>query len=187
MRLFVSVDLDDDLADAVAAAQEPLRETPGLSLTDPGQAHLTLKFLGEVSSSDLSTAEAALREGVDAAGVDPFEMTVEGFGVFPALDYIQVVWLGVPRGGGATELTTLHEGVESTFVDAGFDPADHDFTPHVTVARMDHAGGKEHVQEVVREGDPTVGTMRVEEVRLKESVRDGDGPTYETVARARLD
>jgi 2'-5' RNA ligase len=65
----------------------------------------------------------------------------------------------------------------------GFDPEDHEFTPHATVARMDHAGGKELVQERVREDDPDVGEFQVEEVRLKESVLESDGPTYSTVER----
>ncbi|MFC3477818.1 RNA 2',3'-cyclic phosphodiesterase [Halobacterium litoreum] len=184
MRLFVSVDLPDALADAVADVQEEFRDASGLNFVDPAQAHVTLKFLGEVDESRLDELGDALEEAVADADVAPFDATFEGLGVFPSLDYISVVWLGV--GDGSEELTQLHEAVEETFVARGFDPEDHDFTPHVTLARMEHAGGKERVQELVRERHPEVGTARVEEVRLTESTLTHDGPEYETVRAVRL-
>jgi len=180
MRLFVSVDLDG-LAEGVADAQAHLPETGSLRLVDPTDAHVTLKFLGEVAPDRVDEVQEALATAVTDAGVDPFEMAVGGFGVFPSLDYISVVWVGVREGG--PELTRLHEAVERETTALGFDPADHEFTPHVTLARMNDARGKDAVQRVVREADPTVGRMDVTEVRLTESTLTDDGPTYETVAR----
>jgi len=185
MRLFVSVDLPDDLAPAVESVQEDLREASGLDFTDPEQAHLTLTFLGEVDTGRLDAIEDALHGAVEDAAAAPFEATVEGIGAFPSAEYIQVVWLGIGRGSG--EMTRLHEAVEARTTALGFEPEDHDFTPHVTLARMNHAGGKGLVQRVLRERHPEVGSMRVEEVRLKESDLGPDGPTYSTVARFPLD
>jgi len=56
----------------------------------------------------------------------------------------------------------------------------------VTLARMEHAGPKDLVQEYVTGEAPDVGRMRVEEVRLTESTLTPDGPEYETVERFRL-
>ncbi|MFB6352741.1 MAG: RNA 2',3'-cyclic phosphodiesterase [Halobacteriales archaeon] len=179
MRLFVSVDLPDALADGVAAVQDELRDASGLRFTDPTQAHLTLKFLGETDPGRLAELEAAMADAVDAAGVAPFEATVGGLGAFPSADYIRVVWLGFERGGEA--LRRLHEAIEERTVALGFEPEEHDFTPHVTVARMEHAGGKELVQQVLREQSPTVGSWTVEAVRLTESELGPDGPEYSTV------
>ncbi|MFB6080936.1 MAG: RNA 2',3'-cyclic phosphodiesterase [Haloferacaceae archaeon] len=181
MRLFVSVDLPDALAPAVADVQDRLRDADGLRFTDPGQAHLTLKFLGETPPDRLEAVERALADAVEAADVAPFEATVGGLGVFPSLDYISVVWAGI--GAGSAELTRLHEAVERETVAAGFDPEDHEFTPHVTLARMDDARGKDLVRRVVRDDDRTLGSFRVAEVRLTESTLTDDGPRYGTVAR----
>jgi 2'-5' RNA ligase len=183
MRLFVSVDLPDDLAENVRAVQEEFREASGLNFTDPGQAHMTLKFLGDVERDRLPAIEERLEAAVEKAGVDPFEAHYGGLGVFPSLDYISVLWFGVREGRGDEALTRLAEAVEDEMVAEGFDPEDHDFTPHVTLARMNHAGGKELVQENVRELDPDVGTARVEEIRLTESELTPDGPIYSTVER----
>ncbi|AHG02508.1 2'-5' RNA ligase [Halobacterium sp. DL1] len=185
MRLFVSVDLPDALADAVADVQEELAGASGLNFVDPEQAHVTLKFLGDVPDTRVEAVGDALETAVERADVEPFEATFEGLGVFPSLEYISVVWLGV--GDGSAELTRLHEAIEREFVqEHGFGREDHEFTPHVTLARMEHAGGKELVQDVVRERDPTVGTVRVSAVRLTESRLTADGPNYETVRAVRL-
>jgi 2'-5' RNA ligase len=180
-RLFVSVDLPERLADAVGDLQAAFADASGLNFTDPGQAHVTLKFLGDTAPDRVDPLVAELSAAVDDAGVGPFEATYGGLGVFPSLAYISVVWLGVDRGGEA--MTRLHEAVEGRTTAMGFDEEDHEFTPHVTLARMEHAGGKDLVRELVRERDPTVGTVEVEEIRLKESELGPDGPEYSTVER----
>lgn len=185
MRLFVSVDLPDGLARAVESVQDDLRNASGLDFTDPEQAHLTLKFLGEVEPDRLQSIEDALGEAVDIADVDSFEATVQGIGAFPSAEYIQVVWLGIERG--SKELTRLQDAIEARTTELGFDPEDHEFTPHVTIARMSHAGGKEIIQRVLREREPEIGSMHVEAVSLKESDLGPEGPTYTTVERFPLD
>lgn len=184
MRLFVSIDLPDSLTDAIAEVQTELEPASGLRMTDPAQAHLTLKFLGETDSDRVDEITGALEAAVERAGIAPFDATVEGLGVFPELSYITVVWLGI--GAGGDEITAISDSVETALVDRGFEPAEHAFTPHVTIARMDHAGGKEHVQRVVTEQDPTVGTMTVDAITLKESTLTDEGPRYETVATVSL-
>ncbi|WP_195837566.1 hypothetical protein [Halorhabdus sp. CBA1104] len=46
---------------------------------------------------------------------------------------------------------------------------------------MNHAGGKELVQNVLQEKDPTVGTLQVQDIRVTESVLTDDGPAYATI------
>ncbi|WP_225335506.1 RNA 2',3'-cyclic phosphodiesterase [Halomicrobium urmianum] len=183
-RLFVSVDLDG-LAEEVAAVQDMLTDASGLNFTDPEQAHVTMKFLGDTDPDRADDLATELASAVDDAGVDPFEARFAGLGVFPSLDYISVVWLGVEDG--SEQLTRLHEAIEDRTTAMGFDPEDHDFTPHATLARMEHAGGKELVQEVVEERHPEVGTLWVDEIRLTESVLRSEGPEYTALERIPLD
>jgi len=183
MRLFVSVDLDG-LAEEVATVQEQIAGASGLTLTEPEQAHVTLKFLGDVDEGRLPELSDELAAAVADSGVAPFTAEFGGLGVFPELEYISVVWAGVREGGD--RLTRLHEAIERRSVAMGFDPEDHAFTPHVTLARMEHAGGKELVQDAVENSAPTVGRLRVEAVRLTESTLTADGPRYSTLDRFHL-
>lgn len=180
MRLFVAVTLPDRLREQIAAIQADL--PPSLRRTDPADAHLTLKFLGD---AEPEPAREAVSEAVRSAGVLPFDATLGGLGVFPSLDYVRVVWLGVRDG--IEDLTRLADAVERATVAAGFDPRDHEFTPHVTLARMDDARGKARVRELVEGTDPEPGSFRVESVRLMASVLGDDGPQYRTVERVPLD
>ena len=184
MRLFVSVALPEALADPIADIQAEFSEASGLDFTDPSQAHVTMKFLGETSPSRVDEIAAALEAAVDEAAQDPFEVTYEGLGVFPSLEYISVLWLGVSEGRERFE--RLQAPIERRLVDLGFDEEDHEFTPHVTLARMKHAGGKELVQSLVQELDPTVGAATVDAVRLTESTLTPEGPVYETRHRVEL-
>ncbi|GGL29933.1 RNA 2',3'-cyclic phosphodiesterase [Halarchaeum grantii] len=184
MRLFVSVDLPESLVDPVRDLQSAFADADGLDPVDPANAHVTLKFLGDLTDEEYEDAVAALERGVEAAGVGPFEASFEGLGVFPSMEYISVVWLGV--GAGADHLTALHDAFEREYAALGVEPDDHEFTPHVTLGRLRHAGGKGRVREVVRERTPDVGAMRVGEVRLTESTLTHDGPEYETRERVPL-
>ena len=179
MRAFLSVDLPDELATPFSKVQEVLQGAEGLNFTDPEQAHVTLKFLGKVPADDVDDVIDAVAAAVDEADVEPFETNVTGLGVFPSLDYISVVWVGVD--GGAVELSALHEALEAATTDLGYAPEEHEFTPHFTLARMNDARGKDVVQDAVRNHNPEVGTFTIDEVRLKESHLTEDGPEYETV------
>jgi 2'-5' RNA ligase len=185
MRLFVSLDLAPHLHQEVQSVQELLADASGLRFIDPTQAHITLKFLGDVEESRLDVVSDAISDAVETANIEPFQAEFGDLGVFPDLDYISVVWLGVRDG--SEQVTTLHESLEDELTAIGFEPEDHDFTPHVTIARMDHAGGKSLVQEVVQERSPTVGRMTVDTISLTESTLTPDGPEYEAVERFDLD
>lgn len=183
-RLFVSIDLPDSFADAVKTVQDEFRDAGGLTFVDPAQAHVTLKFLGDTPEKRIGPLTDELRMAIEEAGVTVFEATYSGLGVFPSPEYIRVVWLGVEQGGA--EMVRLHEAIEERTVAMGFQAETHEFTPHVTLARMQHASGKELVQQVVSEREPVVGTTQVGDVRLTESELGPDGPVYSTVERFEL-
>lgn len=177
-RLFISVDLDESLYEAIADVQAPFDRLPGVRAVDPESVHVTLKFLGDVEDERLEKVGESLADAVAAADVGRFTARFGGIGVFPDFDYISVIWVGVRSGG--SELERLHEAIEAAFVDAGFEPEGHTFTPHVTICRMDHGGAKEQVQDLLRARDPDIGEMGVTDVRLTESMLSEDGPAYVT-------
>lgn len=189
MRLFFAIDLPESLHEPVAGIQSDLADAAGLSVTDPAQAHLTMKFLGETPTAaaadgdepSVDDAKLAGAAAVDAAGLDPFEVEVRGLGAFPSTEYISVVWAGVDDGAAA--LRDLAGALEAATTDRGFAEADNEFTPHVTLARMNDARGKGLVQDRLRNADPTVGRFTAEELRLTRSILREDGAEHETVAR----
>ena len=189
MRLFFAIDLPEELHERFAALQDDLAAADGLDFTDPTQAHLTMKFLGETAPADeasddeptVDDAEIAGAAAVDAADRSPFEVEVGGLGAFPSEEYISVVWTGVRDG--AADLEALAAALETETTERGFDAADNAFTPHVTLARMNDARGKDLVQDRLRNTDPTIGRFTAEELKLKRSVLGDGGADHETIAR----
>jgi len=182
MRLFVSVDCDG-LSDrhrkrpatAQGAAGAPAHRSHGGPRDDE---------VSRGGDHDLDALTEAIGTAVAAAAVGPFKLTLDGVGAFPSPEYIRVVWLGVGRG--ASELTALHRRIEAGTTALGYGEERHEFTPHVTLARMENAAAKADVQRFLRETDPEIGPLRVEELRLTESVLTDDGPEYRTVERFEL-
>jgi len=100
---------------------------PRARWVDPGQMHLTLRFLGEVSEGRVDELAVALGL-VDGA---PCEVAVEGVGHFgrPA----RVLWAALAP---EAPLQALAQRVEAAVQAAGFPAAEHPFRPHVTLARL---------------------------------------------------
>ncbi|MFL1376196.1 MULTISPECIES: RNA 2',3'-cyclic phosphodiesterase [unclassified Nocardiopsis] len=137
MRLFVALTPPPEVVDAVLGAREPgLRHTPDLRWTRPRDWHLTLAFLGEVPDDLLPGLTDAL--GAAVGGHDPFDLTVDGWGVFPYphRDRAAVLWAGV--GGDTGALAALAADVRAAAAAAatGGPPGeDRVYVPHLTVAR----------------------------------------------------
>lgn len=123
MRLFIGIPIHD--AAYLRAAQQPLIGIPGVRLADPRDAHLTLKFLGEVPER----AIGGLIADLERIAVPAFTIALDGIGAFPTLDDPRVIFI---RGDGPQELHDLaalvHEATRSIAYDKPFHP-------HVTIAR----------------------------------------------------
>lgn len=181
MRCFVAIDLPETLRERFVALQSQLPKTPNVRPVDPDNAHLTLKFLGEVDGTEAREKEitAAIETAVETAAVGPFDCSIGGVGVFPSLEYISVIWTGVENAVAAERLSRLHAAIEQETTAIGVQPNEREFTPHVTLARMSDPRGKSAVQ-ALQGSDVSVGSFRVKQIKLKESVVTDSGPVYET-------
>src|SRR5688572_33489642 len=90
MRLFVAIELSNELRNRLEKTQDAVRTVaPYLSFTRPENLHLTLKFLGEVPDADVKGIADAV-ETVPPLG--EFELTTDGGVVcFPERGRVRVV------------------------------------------------------------------------------------------------
>lgn len=184
MRLFVAVNFPDELKETIVEATGPLREEDlPLRWTDPGQLHMTLKFLGDVQADEVERAREVLEEV--AAGYSPFEVGFEGVGAFPTLRSPRVVWVGVEA---VLELRSAKHDLEHGYASMGIDRETRAFRPHVTVARADgdaRASAFRPLESLAREIEVDA-SHRIEGLDLMRSRLRQDGPEYERVHRAEL-
>ncbi|MEP6495164.1 MAG: RNA 2',3'-cyclic phosphodiesterase [bacterium] len=184
MRLFLAINLPNDVRSAIAAATAALREcVPELGWVPEGKLHLTLKFLGEQPSeraSDISAEIASV-----AGRHRELNMSLEGIGAFPNFRRARVVWMGVEQD---PRLELLHHDVEMACERLGFDVEGRPFRPHVTLARVKHRLETERLRPFVRQAKRTDYTtdVVVQSIDLMRSELSSTGSAYTTLSSAAL-
>lgn len=131
MRLFVALNLPDDVRRPLWDAIGPLRERElPVTWVRPENVHVSLKFLGEVDDARAPEIAAALTRAVHGARGIP--MHIDGFGVFPDYRRPHVIWAGVEP---EPALELLQHEVERVFAPLGFPTEARAFRPHLTLGR----------------------------------------------------
>lgn len=178
IRAFVAVDMDEaSVVSRLVEAQRALRNLGAdLKLVEPENIHATVRFLGEVPAATIEL----VKEQMNEVKFSPFEMEFAGLGAFPNLRKINVVWVGMRKGG--EEISRIFEQLEPRFRKIGFEPDRKGFSPHVTIARVKTGRMREELAKFVEEmRDTPFGVIHVEELRLKRSVLMPKGPAYSTI------
>ena len=135
LRLFVAVDVPQEVKTGLAATVAPFRERiPGARWTRSEGWHLTLKFLGTTWPRLVEDVRQAVRTA--AQGSTAFHTNLTGLGVFPSPRRARVVWAGLadPEDRFSPMVKLLDELLSEHFV-----PEKRAFTPHLTLARVNPA------------------------------------------------
>ncbi|MBA3869943.1 MAG: RNA 2',3'-cyclic phosphodiesterase [Anaerolineae bacterium] len=125
-RLFLALDLPEALKTRLKALCVGLA---GARWITHAQMHLTLRFIGDVDAAQ----QAALQTGLATIRATPFKMALQGIGQFPPKGNPRVIWAGIQADD---KLYTLQNRIEQIITGIGFEPADHTFSPHITLARF---------------------------------------------------
>ena len=129
-RLFVAVDLPQDVRAGLVSWQQTALADPALRVVAPDALHVTLVFLGYQAEKDVKAiAKAAFDKDVQAPAV---ELVAEPVGI-PRGKRPRLIALGA----NSEDTVTLQRQVEERLVEGGFhEPEKRAFWPHVTVARV---------------------------------------------------
>jgi RNA 2',3'-cyclic 3'-phosphodiesterase len=125
LRLFVGIEFPPELKLRLSLLQTGIF---GAKWVDPGNFHLTLRFIGEVDEGTAADVDEALLR----LKARPFLLQLAGAGVFGG-DKPRQLWVGVER---EPALATLQGKIEQALNRAGLPPEPRKFTPHVTLARL---------------------------------------------------
>jgi 2'-5' RNA ligase len=129
MRVFVALDIDDEIRSRVARFLDGVRGfAPDARWVRPESLHVTLKFIGEQSEDDVDKIKRALAN----IAADSFELKFRGYGFFPGARAPRVFWVGIE---GEPKLTSLAAKVDETLAQIGIPKEEHAFNAHLTLAR----------------------------------------------------
>ena len=183
LRLFVAIDLPEDVRESLGRLQTDLRrhDLSGLRWTRPEGVHLTLKFLGETPATSLAAIEGALARAV--RGVPSFRLALGAPGTFGNRRGPRVLWVDVE--GELQPLQQLQAAVERELAAAGFAPEERGFSPHLTLARVPQPprpGLAERVARALEAVAAPRGEFEATELVLMRSSLQPGGAVYSRVA-----
>lgn len=128
MRVFVAINFPTPVRRALLKHQQTIRNAAQSgSYTHEENLHLTLVFLGEVPSVDLSRINAI----VDTVACPPFQLSFDEIGRFDRKGK-DIWWVGIRRN---RNLLDLQSALDAAFRRAGYRLDSRPFTAHITLAR----------------------------------------------------
>jgi len=177
IRAFIAIDIDDPtLISKMVNVQESLSELGArIKFVEPENIHITLKFLGEISSVLVERVKDILNQ----LTFEPFTIKIEGLGVFPNISRPRVIWLGVSEG--ASKVIEIQKFLEAKLIKLGFRKEREQFIPHITIGRVKGGNYERLRKKIVELKDVLIGNFLVNSVRLKRSTLTSRGPIYTTL------
>ncbi len=148
MRLFVAIELSDELKKSITASLHELKKAGVNGSYVPTQnLHLTLAFIGETKDAD------AVKGALSQVEYKPFRLGLSDMGTFGDL-----LWVGMKGNQG---LSGVAKAVRDALDAAGIDYDRKKFAPHITVIRK-MSGNWKQVK-------PPKGDMMVKKISLMKS------------------
>ncbi|HXP81088.1 MAG TPA: RNA 2',3'-cyclic phosphodiesterase [Verrucomicrobiae bacterium] len=178
MRLFVALDIPDDVRTAIHAIVAKLRpECRNARWVRIEGLHVTLKFIGETSAEKTEMIKTALAS-IPARAPIPIEF--RGLGFFPNERRPRVLWAGIEA---STDLAAFAEAVETAFAALGIAREERAFSPHLTLARFDTPRGLNALHAAIEKAGPVeFGVTTAKEFHLYQSVLKPGGAEYTRLA-----
>ena len=187
MRVFIAVDINDEIRKAIGRLQKQLQSRVKLSgksvkWVRPDIMHLTLKFLGEVDDAVINDVCKVVETVANRH--KKFDLDIETVGSFGGQS-ARVVWVGT--GGGSERLTGLAEEIDNELGEIGFAKETRRFTGHLTLCRIKNVRDGFALSGAVDGFGPfSAGTASIDAVTVYQSELTRAGPVYTPLASYKL-
>lgn len=179
MRLFIAINFTPDIKQHLSNTIQLLsKEAIRGNFTRTENMHLTLAFLGEVSSKRVPELLQAMNEA--AAESQAFQMKLEGFGKFRSRGE-NLYWYGVQNNSA---LIHLQQRLIASLKANDFHPDEKTFKPHITLGRrcvMKKEFDEKAFAELQKAAD-----MRVDSISLMLSEHKNGKLVYSCLGAAKL-
>ena len=188
IRAFIAIDLSSDiqrrLDEVVHNYKSQLPNIP-IRWVAGSNIHLTLKFLGDVSVSNLNMLTDLIQAEISSH--HQFDISVGGSGAFPNNRQPRIIWIGVEA---PQELAAIQNGIEATTGRLGYTREERPFSPHLTLGRVSRNATSQDVQAISKALDKTrvgfLGVTCVEKVQLYRSDLQPSGAVYTQIFSSSL-
>ncbi len=187
IRSFIAIHLSEETQQKIDRIIQQLEQKIDAPVrwVRPQNIHLTLKFLGDVSPSNLEHLENILQAEADE--LQPFEFSIGGLGAFPNPRHPRVIWIGVQA---PEALYNLQSHIETETHKLGYASEERKFSPHLTLGRVSRNASPIEVRELsdvlntMKVGQ--IDTVHVQDIHLFRSDLKPGGAVYTSLFIASL-
>jgi 2'-5' RNA ligase len=183
VRAFIAIELPEDVRQRLDEIERQIQKRAGedarraVRWVPARNLHLTLKFLGEVSTANLQALARMLQD--EASRNSRFEMNLSGLGAFPNLRRPRVIWVGSEAPG---ELSALQKAIEAETRRLGYPAEERPFSPHLTLGRISQNARPDEVTQVARAlsemNVAEIGRVQIDRIHLFQSDLRPNGAVY---------
>ncbi len=183
MRCFIAIELPDPVKSCLTQLQDEFKKCKAdIRWVNPGNVHLTLKFLGNIKEEMLQTIINSMKKV--CSSTNPFNLEIKGIGMFPNIKSPRVLWLGVENN---SFIMSLQAGIEKEMEKAGFKQEERKFKAHLTIGRFRSSPGKEDIfKSVSTHEKDSFGIINVNSLLLMKSDLNPEGARHTMIAEIPL-
>lgn len=177
LRCFLAFDLPEEIRAVVKRVHGDLNKSPlDVRWVRPGNVHLTVVFLGNVAVDDLQPLGEQVKAVCTKYG--PFEIGLNGVGVFGGMKSPRVLWLGVE--GDVERMGFFQKAISKRIRPFGIKEEKRAFHPHLTLGRFRRGahGGQVLRGLLERYSGLSSPVCTLEELTLFRSDLRSDGAKY---------
>lgn len=187
MRTFIAIPLSKEIQKKISLLQNSLKDCKAnIKWVDPGNIHITLKFLGEIDLDNLQKViretEYALRDKL------AFHITISTLGTFPDPKYPKVIWLGIKAG--EINIQNIAYALEEKLIKVGIPEEKKDFFCHITIGRIKSLLNKDEIIDRIKKLNSELINEEIkfsaEKITIFKSSLTPNGPIYEALKEITL-
>ena len=184
LRLFIAISLPQPVKDSIQQMQRELQRglpSEAIRWARSEQFHLTLKFLGSVSTDRVEALTAALSTA--CAAFATLQLHAGRLGLFPNARSPRVLWAGIEDT--SAQLSRLQVSIEAAARPFTVEPAEKQFRAHVTLARLRNprSSDVECLSQLLKSNaEKDFGHWTATEVNLMRSSLASTGSSHFTLA-----
>ena len=181
IRTFIAIDIKAS-SDLIAFENEFKNIDSKIKIVEPNNIHITLKFLGDTDIHLIDDIHKKIEKSVNE--IKPFDIKLEGTGVFPNTNYLKVIWVGIKNG---QQLEEISNKIDKNLNELGIKKEKRKFSAHLTIARIKSANNKDKILKIIgKYKNYNFGIINVHSIKLKKSVLTPKGPIYTNIKIIKL-
>jgi 2'-5' RNA ligase len=153
-----------------------------VKLVESKNIHITLRFLGDINEDLVYKIEDILKNAL--LDIKPFKIELYGVGVFPNVNYIKVIWIGIKKTEFLEEIfNKINKEINLIIPDTKTQK----FKPHITIGRVKSAKNKEKILNIIKKyQNKKFSDILIETIKLKKSELTSTGPIYTDLIKINL-